>query len=125
MGFTHDEKKSPFEQVRSLSQSSRSSTTTPANVMVNIGDDEEGEHFNFKTPSTQQTNDLDHHQESELNSNYMVHQNGTARPLNNAKATETGILPWLTNVSKESKLGSNLNANCVFQERMWDCNLAR
>ncbi|VDM50880.1 unnamed protein product [Toxocara canis] len=109
MGFTHDEKKSPFEQVRSLSQSSRSSTTTPANVMVNIGDDEEGEHFNFKTPSTQQTNDLDHHQESELNSNYMVHQNGTARPLNNAKEDRDEMAKALNEaVMEKNRLASQL-----------------
>lgn len=75
IGFTHDEKKSPFERVRTVSQSSRSSTTTPANTVLTIEDDEDGLQFRQKMSSMQQTANLGPNDESGT-ADYVMEQNG-------------------------------------------------
>uniref|UniRef100_F1KU05 Golgin subfamily A member 2 n=2 Tax=Ascaris TaxID=6251 RepID=F1KU05_ASCSU len=77
IGFTHDEK-SPFERVRTVSQSSRSSTTTPANTVLTIEDDEDGLHFNRKMSGVQQAARLDPQNETNT-ADYVVEQNGFER----------------------------------------------
>uniref|UniRef100_A0A914ZMD7 Golgin subfamily A conserved domain-containing protein n=1 Tax=Parascaris univalens TaxID=6257 RepID=A0A914ZMD7_PARUN len=77
IGSTHDEKSS-FERVRTVSQSSRSSTATPANTVLTIEDYEDGLHFNRKMSDVQQAASLDPQNETNT-TDYVVEQSGFER----------------------------------------------